>query len=65
MNDIYNKSIYNIVDNSGVSVATGTRFVQRVGYDNFKEFKIDVIKDISETNSAEAIYQSISPGDND
>jgi len=62
---IYNKTIYDIAENSGVSVATVTRFVHKIGYDNFKEFKVDIIKDISGTKSAEAIYQSISAGDNE
>ena len=45
--DIYTLSIKDIARKSKVSLPTVFRFAQRLGFNGFKDFKVELIKDIS------------------
>ncbi len=54
-------SVYEIARESEVSVATISRFVRKIGYDTFKDFKVELAK-----NSAPgdySFYKNITPND--
>ncbi len=56
-------SIYDVAKNAGVSTATVSRLVRRVGYKNFAELKIGFAKGINEP--LQEIFSAINPGDAD
>ena len=56
-------SVYEFAQATKVSVASVSRFSQKLGYANFKEFKIDLAKESS--SSIEALSQGIKPEDSE
>ncbi|MBB6217362.1 DNA-binding MurR/RpiR family transcriptional regulator [Anaerosolibacter carboniphilus] len=58
--DIYNLSVQSLADLSQTSPASVVRFCQKIGYEGFQEFKIALVKDISQSqNNDEIIYEDI------
>ncbi|HON05119.1 MAG TPA: MurR/RpiR family transcriptional regulator [Candidatus Ratteibacteria bacterium] len=56
-------SIYDVAKNAGVSTATVSRFVRKVGYKNFTELKIGIARDTDD--SLQEIFSAINPDDSD
>ena len=56
-------SIYDVAKNAGVSTATVSRLVRKVGYKNFTELKIGIARDTDD--SLQEIFSAISPDDSD
>jgi len=56
-------SVHKLAERTDVSVASISRFVRTMGYDNFKDFKTQLGKDT--LSSFEGIYQEITPKDDD
>ena len=57
------QSVYEIADSIRVSVPTVTRLTKKIGYSNFKDFKVELAKDTS--SSVVGIYSAISENDSD
>lgn len=57
------QSVYELARKTKVSVASVSRFSQKIGYPSFKEFKIDLAKESS--SSIEALSQGIKPEDSE
>ncbi|MFT9497968.1 MurR/RpiR family transcriptional regulator [Anaerosolibacter sp.] len=58
--DIYNLSVQSLADLSQTSPASVVRFCQKIGYEGFQEFKIALVKDISQNQeNDETIYEDI------
>jgi DNA-binding MurR/RpiR family transcriptional regulator len=57
------RSVHEFAKAGGVSVASVSRFVRKLGFTNFKEFKLDLAR---ETISAvQSLFQAITPDDSD
>ena len=59
INDVSYKSISEIADESNLSKATITRFIQTMGFDSFKEFQIEIAKETRYQNNENIINSSI------
>ena len=55
------RSVFDVAEASSVSVASVSRFVRRVGFSDFRAFKVELAKDT--TSSMPEIYRAITPGD--
>jgi len=55
-------SVYEVSSAVDVSVASVSRFVRRIGFSNFKDFKVELAKDSG--TQVPDIYRAITPGDN-
>ena len=55
------KTIYDVADIVGVSVASVSRFVQSVGYNSFKDFKVKLAQDAP--SAVREIFGEITPDD--
>lgn len=63
-NKVSKLSVQNLAQLSNTSPATIIRFCKKLGYNGFKEFKIDLIKDITNKSSFEDnIYEDITTND--
>jgi DNA-binding MurR/RpiR family transcriptional regulator len=45
--EIYNLTIKELAQKTNVTIPTVFRFAQRLGFNGFKDFKVELIKDIS------------------
>ncbi len=61
--DIPFQSVHQLARSAGVSVATISRFAREIGYESFKEFKIQMGKDA--LPAFNSVYQAITPEDSD
>ena len=57
------QSVYQVSRSAGVSVATVSRFVRKIGYGTFRDFKVELALD--STAPIQDIYQPITPDDSD
>ena len=57
------QSVHEVSRLAGVSVASVSRFVRKVGYATFKDFKVELALD--STSPIQTIYQPIAPEDSD
>ncbi len=57
------KTVYDLAESAGTSVASVSRFVRTVGYNSFKDFKVELAQDTPPALAE--IYGEISPGDSE
>lgn len=57
------QSVYEIAEALGTSVPSVTRLTKKIGYESFKDFKVELAMDSS--SSVVDIYSAITPEDND
>ncbi|MFZ5969055.1 MAG: MurR/RpiR family transcriptional regulator [Bacillota bacterium] len=58
--EIFNLSIHSLAELSQTSAASIVRFCQKIGYDGFQEFKIDLVKDVTQSEGdKEVVYEDI------
>lgn len=65
-NDIVNKTLSNLADDTGFSEATIFKFVKKIGYDGFPNFKISVasnFRTIEERKNELAVFSDVSKKD--
>ena len=56
-------SVSNLANACGVSIASVSRLSKKMGYGNFKDFKIDIAQEVSAQNGVSSIYEAITPND--
>jgi RpiR family transcriptional regulator, carbohydrate utilization regulator len=57
------RSVHEFAKAGGVSVASVSRFVRKLGFANFKEFKLDLARETTAT--VQSLFQAITPEDSD
>jgi RpiR family transcriptional regulator, carbohydrate utilization regulator len=57
------RSVHEFGKAGGVSVASVSRFVRKLGFTNFKEFKLDLARET--TSAVQSLFQAIVPDDSD
>jgi RpiR family transcriptional regulator, carbohydrate utilization regulator len=57
------RSVHEFAKAGGVSVASVSRFVRKLGFTDFKEFKLDLARET--TSAVQSLFQAITPDDSD
>ena len=57
------RSVHEFASSGGVSAASVSRFVRRLGFAGFKEFKLDLARETA--HGVESLFRAVTPGDSD
>ena len=57
------RSVHEFASSGGVSVASVSRFVRRLGFAGFKEFKLDLARETA--HGVESLFQTVTQADSD
>src|SRR5699024_6325330 len=61
---VYNLSTYDLAKFSGTSPSSVVRFCQRIGFNGFQEFKIELIKNTADLeNNKKIVYEDVTVDD--